>query len=116
MGGRRQRSCYRPRPTQSFSRRAGTARPGLERWTLPRSRVMWRSPTASPLPATARVGMRLIHSRTARRWPRSRSIRIPGGVILLGYHAVDDYGALVNPLLTTGEVHGGLAQGIGQAL
>jgi carbon-monoxide dehydrogenase large subunit len=39
-----------------------------------------------------------------------------GGVILLGYHAVDDYGALVNPLLTTGQVHGGLAQGIGQAL
>ena len=39
-----------------------------------------------------------------------------GALTLLGYHAVDDYGALVNPLLTTGQVHGGLAQGIGQAL
>ena len=39
-----------------------------------------------------------------------------GAVSLLGYHAVDDYGALVNPLLTAGQVHGGLAQGIGQAL
>lgn len=39
-----------------------------------------------------------------------------GLVALLGYHAVDDYGVLVNPLLTEGQVHGGLAQGIGQAL
>jgi len=32
------------------------------------------------------------------------------------YHGVDDYGTLVNPMLTLGQVHGGLAQGIGQAL
>ncbi len=35
---------------------------------------------------------------------------------LLRYVAVDDYGTLVNPLLTEGQVQGGLAQGIGQAL
>ena len=35
---------------------------------------------------------------------------------LLRYQAVDDYGALVNPMLTRGQVQGGLAQGIGQAL
>jgi hypothetical protein len=29
---------------------------------------------------------------------------------------IDDYGTLVNPLLTEAQVHGGLAQGIGQAL
>jgi aerobic carbon-monoxide dehydrogenase large subunit len=39
-----------------------------------------------------------------------------GETRLLAYTAVDDYGALVNPLLTEGQVHGGLAQGIGQAL
>ena len=39
-----------------------------------------------------------------------------GGVSLLRYVAVDDYGVLVNPLLTEGQVQGGLAQGIGQAL
>ncbi|MBK1657197.1 xanthine dehydrogenase family protein molybdopterin-binding subunit [Paracraurococcus ruber] len=39
-----------------------------------------------------------------------------GAVTLVRYQAVDDYGALVNPLLTTGQVQGGLAQGIGQAL
>ncbi|WP_342642923.1 xanthine dehydrogenase family protein molybdopterin-binding subunit [Rhodoligotrophos ferricapiens] len=39
-----------------------------------------------------------------------------GEVSLQSYIAVDDYGRLVNPLLTEGQVHGGLAQGIGQAL
>ncbi|MCP8938319.1 xanthine dehydrogenase family protein molybdopterin-binding subunit [Alsobacter sp. SYSU M60028] len=35
---------------------------------------------------------------------------------LVSYLAVDDFGAMVNPLLTEGQVQGGLAQGIGQAL
>lgn len=39
-----------------------------------------------------------------------------GAVSLLRYVAVDDYGILVNPLLTESQVQGGLAQGIGQAL
>lgn len=39
-----------------------------------------------------------------------------GAVTLLRYVAVDDYGTLINPLLTKAQVHGGLAQGIGQAL
>jgi carbon-monoxide dehydrogenase large subunit len=32
------------------------------------------------------------------------------------YTVVDDYGLTLNPLLLTGQVHGGIAQGIGQAL
>lgn len=39
-----------------------------------------------------------------------------GEVALLRYQAADDYGRLVNPMLTIGQVQGGLAQGIGQAL
>ncbi len=39
-----------------------------------------------------------------------------GQVALLRYLAVDDYGRLVNPLLTAGQVQGGVAQGVGQAL
>ena len=39
-----------------------------------------------------------------------------GAVELLRYVAVDDVGAVVNPLLVDGQVHGGVAQGIGQAL
>jgi len=32
------------------------------------------------------------------------------------YHVVDDFGATLNPLLLEGQVHGGIAQGAGQAL
>jgi carbon-monoxide dehydrogenase large subunit len=39
-----------------------------------------------------------------------------GRVSLERYTAVDDYGRLINPLLTAGQVQGGVAQGIGQAL
>ncbi len=39
-----------------------------------------------------------------------------GTVALLRYNAVDDYGRLINPLLTEGQVQGGVTQGIGQAM
>jgi len=39
-----------------------------------------------------------------------------GGATLVRYTAVDDYGRLINPMLTEGQVQGGVAQGIGQAL
>jgi len=39
-----------------------------------------------------------------------------GAVELVGYWVVDDFGPIVNPLLADGQVMGGVAQGIGQAL
>ncbi|HEV2108614.1 MAG TPA: xanthine dehydrogenase family protein molybdopterin-binding subunit, partial [Thermomicrobiales bacterium] len=39
-----------------------------------------------------------------------------GEVEILRYVSVDDCGVIISPLLVTGQVHGGLAQGIGQAL
>ena len=39
-----------------------------------------------------------------------------GAVTLERYVAIDDYGRLINPMLTTGQVQGGVAQGVGQAL
>ena len=39
-----------------------------------------------------------------------------GAVELLRHYAVDDCGRLINPTLARGQVHGGIAQGIGQAL
>ncbi|MBS0643860.1 MAG: xanthine dehydrogenase family protein molybdopterin-binding subunit [Proteobacteria bacterium] len=39
-----------------------------------------------------------------------------GETTLERYTAVDDYGTLINPMLAIGQVQGGLAQGIGQAL
>ncbi len=39
-----------------------------------------------------------------------------GGVTLVGYTAVDDCGPQVNPLIVEGQVHGGIVQGVAQAL
>jgi carbon-monoxide dehydrogenase large subunit len=39
-----------------------------------------------------------------------------GTTAVVGYTAVDDFGEVINPLLLGGQVHGGIAQGIGQAL
>ncbi|MCG8544624.1 MAG: molybdopterin-dependent oxidoreductase, partial [Alphaproteobacteria bacterium] len=39
-----------------------------------------------------------------------------GAVAVVRYHGVDDYGEIINPLIVEGQVHGAIAQGIGQAL
>ena len=39
-----------------------------------------------------------------------------GGLELLRYTAVNDHGVVINPMLLEGQVHGGIAQGLGQAL
>jgi carbon-monoxide dehydrogenase large subunit len=39
-----------------------------------------------------------------------------GEVEIVGYAAVDDVGRAVNPLILHGQTHGGIAQGVGQAL
>lgn len=39
-----------------------------------------------------------------------------GGLEVVNYTIVDDFGATVNPILLAGQVHGGVVQGLGQAL
>lgn len=39
-----------------------------------------------------------------------------GKVSVVRYTVVDDFGTLINPLIVAGQVHGGVAQGLGQAL
>ncbi len=39
-----------------------------------------------------------------------------GHVSIERFSAADDFGNIINPMIVTGQVHGGLAQGIGQAL
>ena len=42
--------------------------------------------------------------------------RDTGAVEIISYWAVDDIGTVINPMIVEGQLHGGLAQGIGQAL
>ncbi len=39
-----------------------------------------------------------------------------GGVSVVKYTVVDDFGVLMNPILAEGQVHGGVVQGLGQAI
>jgi carbon-monoxide dehydrogenase large subunit len=39
-----------------------------------------------------------------------------GTTDVVGWAAVDDFGIVVNPMIVEGQVHGGIAQGVGQAL
>ncbi|MEQ9642151.1 MAG: xanthine dehydrogenase family protein molybdopterin-binding subunit [Alphaproteobacteria bacterium] len=39
-----------------------------------------------------------------------------GVVQLMSYHVVDDVGTVINPLTLKGQIHGGIAQGVGQIL
>jgi len=42
--------------------------------------------------------------------------RDTGSVTLRDYFAVDDCGTIINPMVLEGQVHGGVAQGVGQAM
>jgi carbon-monoxide dehydrogenase large subunit len=39
-----------------------------------------------------------------------------GVVDIVNFTAVDDFGTIINPMIVEGQVHGGIAQGIGQAM
>src|SRR6202023_2259445 len=39
-----------------------------------------------------------------------------GNTEIVGWTAVDDFGTIINPMIVEGQVHGGIAQGVGQAL
>ena len=39
-----------------------------------------------------------------------------GVVDIQSFHATDDFGVVINPMIVEGQVHGGLVQGIGQAM
>jgi carbon-monoxide dehydrogenase large subunit len=39
-----------------------------------------------------------------------------GNTEIVAWTAVDDFGIVVNPMIVEGQVHGGIAQGVGQAL
>jgi carbon-monoxide dehydrogenase large subunit len=49
---------------------------------------------------------------TSARWSRPDT----GKVEVVDFAAVDDFGNIINPMIVEGQVHGGIAQGVGQAL
>ena len=55
-------------------------------------------------------------SRRAPTSARSRSTPTPARSRWSGFTCADDFGNVINPMIVEGQVHGGVAQGIGQAL
>ncbi|GIS50647.1 MAG: hypothetical protein Ct9H90mP25_0810 [Gammaproteobacteria bacterium] len=39
-----------------------------------------------------------------------------GQIELVDYNVVDDFGKVINPLFLRAQIHGGIAQGLGQAM
>jgi aerobic carbon-monoxide dehydrogenase large subunit len=78
----------------------------------------------SKLPAGMEPGLDTTHQRvpTAQTFPNGCHIveveidPLTGAVAIERYTVVDDFGRTINPLMLEGQVHGGIAQGIGQAL
>jgi len=76
------------------------------------------------LPAGMEPGLDATHERVppAQTFPNGCHIveveidRNTGAVAIARYTVVDDFGRTINPLLLEGQVHGGIVQGIGQAL
>ena len=58
----------------------------------------------------------LLVARSAPTSAWSRSTTETGGVDVLKYVAVDDCGNQINPMIVEGQVHGGVVQGLAQAL
>ena len=95
---------------------AGTDRPSTS-W-ISRKSCATRRRTTAPRRSTSitSAAMSQRRSPTAATLPRSRSIPTPARSQSSSYTGVNDFGAVVNPLMVAGQVHGGVAQGIGQAL
>jgi aerobic carbon-monoxide dehydrogenase large subunit len=80
--------------------------------------------TAGKLPSGAEYGLsaRVIATPPEASFPNGCHVceveidEDTGAVEIVGYVVVDDVGTVINPLLVKGQIHGGVAQGLGQAL
>ena len=102
----------------STSRRGGSMSPAHRHavssgpiwWTRPAARTAARWSPSTPSSRRCR------RSRLAPTSPWSTSTPRPATCGCPGTFAVDDAGTLINPLLAEGQIHGGIAQGVAQAL
>jgi carbon-monoxide dehydrogenase large subunit len=80
--------------------------------------------TAHNLPEGMEPGLEAtyVYDPSNFSWPAGAHVAIvevdteTGAVELLRYVAVDDVGVVVNPMIVEGQIHGGIAQGVAQAL
>ena len=80
--------------------------------------------TAHSLPEGLEPGLEatFVYDPPNFSWPSGAHVAIvevdteTGAVELLRYIAVDDVGTVINPTIVEGQIHGGLAQGVAQAL
>jgi carbon-monoxide dehydrogenase large subunit len=94
----------------TFGRHADGVEPGLE------ATRYYRSPNVYHQPETQG------RFSTYPTWPNGAAVCVvevdpeTGRVTILDWVLVDDAGYIINPLLATANLHGGIAQGIGSAL
>ena len=80
--------------------------------------------TAHDLPEGVEPGLEAtyVYDPPNFSWPSGAHVAVvevdteTGNVELLRYVAVDDVGVVINPTIVEGQIHGGLAQGVSQAL
>ena len=92
--------------------------------SVPIADIAHRAWTGQGLPDDAGIGLEdtEFYRPTAMSAPYGAHLAVvevdaeTGEIALQRYLAVDDFGVVINPLLARGQVHGGLAQGLGQAL
>jgi len=81
-----------------------------------RSVSLYETAAAAPLEATGEVSTRL-HAHPTGAAACEVEIDPETGVLkVIRYVTVDDVGTVVNPMIVEGQIHGGAAQGIGQAV
>ena len=118
---RPRRMCWKPPKPTSNSPAAASPSPAP---TAASTSWIWRSgcgrARADGVPVLARRRPRHrggavdLPERLPRRRGRGRSRHRRDAIV--NYTGVNDFGTVVNPLMVAGQVHGGVAQGIGQAL
>jgi aerobic carbon-monoxide dehydrogenase large subunit len=81
-----------------------------------RGRDLFSVAREGPLCATAEISERIPAFPTGAAVCEVEIDRQTGACAVVRYTSVDDAGRVINPLILDGQTHGGIAQGIGQAL
>jgi carbon-monoxide dehydrogenase large subunit len=104
---------------------AGTVRVvGAPHRHLSLARLARAAGPGQPLPPGMEPGLEATHYFCAPRPTFANAVHVAvveieretGGVAIVDYAVVNDVGRLINPLIVEGQLHGGVAQGVGGAL